>query len=668
MHIEELMAKLIAATDGNKIKILHFSSQAAGLTDAQKALFPTAEEIIWPLAPGVLTKDQTCDVVVLFSEGDWPDGFTTRALFDMGACSVHFCIPQSCIENFGLLLQRVACSSVAVKSIASFESLGLSYVLELARLSSLSDGYISYAISEFSFLKPQNRQRKEQVALLSDEKTILTDEIKILIDDKAVLLKEKFQQKAALEQLSSELAAAQRKHDELVAIKEGLAKHVEKTQSLFSISEVQRDKLKVQCLEQIVELQSIKAEFANNTAKLVHSRFRNNLIKSSFSYRFGNIFALAAKSPKRLLLLPITIFAFLIDRVFNKLRIVLSKKKPKKKLQVSEEKLAITLASADTSPLESDFSFDPHTLTLAKYLSTNLPVADWTAVISSDWLQARLTGYGEFIQLQPNDWQAIFDTRLPERLLVDSLDLLEHSAWRSCLQGGAYGYPAKLNDLLRYCQSRGIETVLWHNAEPGGNRVVAEMASQFSKVYVADQQEYLYLRDTYNVASEKIEFLPLALDGRQCASVAELSKDHMPRIVVGGADDKYASLARDVYAEVLSKSGRNTDQDMVITNSDDLAVGDLCWVPSYPVASGYLSERFFDALESGCIPFNSSVSAASTLFNGCIPVASDRVSLTAMIETVLDAEVSIASQQKALCQHVLEQSNFNNCRKKLLTA
>jgi len=603
MLVDGLFAKLLAKNI-SQIRLVYFSEDSGRLTSSQVTQYPQVRECNWTREwCGLQGEHETAYVFSMPSSG-WPHEFNLEDVLTAQSHSVYLLVPANYIDNPGQLLFSVVTPNVVISSVSVFGSLSQDYVLEVRHVRSLGSRYISQIISELPFEKLQNSHRN--TLLLS--------------------------QRSELDRISSKNAA----------LSDELDKASSKNTAL-------RD-----------EISRLRSHSGQAKTEIVYHKERHRQLKSSFSYRFGNILARSSKSPRGIILLPFRIVDFFFTGVNKKLGIYISRYRAEQGDTSKNPFTAlreILTGKAKSAPAKK--VIDKNSLQLANYLSNDELEDKWTAVISSNWLFERIKEYPSVHNIHPNTWPAMFEERLPARLVVDSLDMLKNSPWLLNLEGNAYGYPGKLVELLEYCSSHGVETVLWHSAPPETNRIVAEISSLFSKVLIADLDEMKYLKDTYGIAEEILCYFTLGVDKKRMTPHEERCNDQLPRVVIPEtvADPEVEAL-RAAYRTFPASAGH----DGIVTGTlKEATFGDFVMIPWYPKTKGYLPVEFFLAIEKGCIPFTTSMSTVNVDFAELVPVIASPDSLREAFRPLQEETITLSDWVMALRKRALD--NFDLSRR-----
>ena len=607
MLIDGLFAKLLAKNI-SQIRLVYFSEDSGRLTSSQVTQFPQVRECNWTGEWSGLQGEHETAYVFSMPSGGWPHEFNLEDVLTAQSHSVYLLVPEKYIDNPGQLLFRVVTPNVVISSLSVFGSLSQDYVLEVRHVRSIGSRYLSQIISELPFEKLQNSHRN--TLLLS--------------------------QQSELDKISSKNAALSDELDKISSKNAALSDELDKVSSN----------------------NAALSDQANT--EIVYHKERHRQLKSSFSYRFGNIIARSVKSPSGIILLPFRITTFFFTGVKKKLGIYISRYRAAQEHTSKNPFTAlreILTGKARSAPAKK--VIDKNSLQLANYLRNDKLEDKWTAVISSNWLFERIKEYPGVHSLHPNTWAAMFEERLPARLVVDSLDMLKNSPWLLNLEGGAYGYPGKLVELLEYCSSHGVETVLWHSAPPDTNRIVAEICSLFSKILIADLDEMKYLKDTYGIAEEILCYFTLGVDEKKMTPNEERCNDQLPRVVIPEtvADPEVEAL-RAAYRTSPASAGH----DGIVTGEiKEATFGDFVMIPWYPKAKGYLPVEFFLAIEKGCIPFTTSMSTVNVDFAELVPVITSPDSLSEAFRPLQEETITLSDWVMALRERALD--NFDLSRR-----
>jgi len=268
MLVDGLFAKLLAKNI-SQIRLVYFSEDSGRLTSSQVTQYPQVRECNWTGEWRGLQGEHETAYVFSMPSGGWPHEFNLEDVLTPQSHSVYLLVPAKYIDNPGQLLFRVVTPNVIISSVSVFGSLSQDYVLEVRHIRSLGGRYISQIISELPFEKLQNSHRN---ALLLSQRSEL-DKISI----KNAALSEE------LDKVSSKNAA---------------------------LSD---------------EISHLRSQSSQANTEIVYHKERQQLLKSSFSYQFGNIIARSAKSPGGMILLPFRVVAFFLAGLKKKLGIYFSK-------------------------------------------------------------------------------------------------------------------------------------------------------------------------------------------------------------------------------------------------------------------------------------------------------------------------------------------------------
>ena len=613
MLIDGLFAKLLAKNISH-IRLVYFSENSERLNPSQVAQWPQVKESNWTRELIGLQGEHETAYVFSMPSGGWPHKFNLEDVLTPQSLSAYLLVPEKYIDNPGQLLFRVVTPNVVISSVSVFGSLSQDYALEVRHVRSLGSHHIAQIISELPFEKLLNSHRNALLLSQSSE-----------LDKKRSELDKK---RSELDKISSKNAALS---DEL--------------DKVSSKNAALRD--------DILRLHS-QSDQANT--EIIYHKERHRQLKSSFSYSFGNIIARSVKSPSGIILLPFRITTFFFTGVKKKLGIYISRYRAAQEHTSKNPFTAlreILTGKSKSGPAKK--AIDKNSLQLANYLRNEELEDKWTALISSNWLFERIKEYPSVHNIHPNTWPAMFEERLPARLVVDSLDMLKNSPWLLNLEGSAYGYPGNIVELLDYCSSHGVETVLWHSAPPDTNRIVAEISSLFSKLLIADLDEMKYLKDTYGIAEEILCYFTLGVDKRRMTPHDERYNDQLPRVVIPETvTDLEVEELRTAYKAFPASAG----YDGIITGEiKEATFGDFVMIPWYPKTKGYLPVEFFLAIEKGCIPFTTSMSTVNVTFAEFVPVIANPDSLREAFRPLQEDTITLSDWVMALREQVLE--NFD---------
>lgn len=240
--------------------------------------------------------------------------------------------------------------------------------------------------------------------------------------------------------------------------------------------------------EQLAELKKenkrLRSLWDNAKEETAYYKKRNQITMSSFSFRFGNLFVEASKSPKKFFLFPCSITKFLFNRAYKKILAEQGKANAfGEQLHRKNTHKIVDEKNGELRSLIKKIS-DKDADKLGEYLVDFNPTDDWMAVVGSDGenLPVDLQVSKDIKQIYPNTWFLLFKKELPNRIIIDHDVMAQGGKWGSCLEGGAYGYPYHLVELLSFCSSHSIRVVLWK--EYGGQNVMSSDLLYFvSEVY-----------------------------------------------------------------------------------------------------------------------------------------------------------------------------------------
>lgn len=214
---------------------------------------------------------------------------------------------------------------------------------------------------------------------------------------------------------------------------------------------------------------------------------RAKALRRSYSYRLGNLFARAARSPHEALLLPLRVMRLLVSGYIQ-----LQRRKHRGKPVVSPRPVEIASGLPDESKIAEAIAMDTAVVTkrvtplrpwpvtdatLAMLLQGELPAATELPgpVIAAPLLASLLK---PALTLHPNTWHPLLATLRRGAVVVDTHGYLEDTPWRGSLGGATLGYPGHLAALLAYCSGEGWATaMLLSDAAPGA---IADTLSLFS--------------------------------------------------------------------------------------------------------------------------------------------------------------------------------------------
>ncbi|MBD3896230.1 hypothetical protein IEI94_10250 [Halomonas sp. ML-15] len=246
--------------------------------------------------------------------------------------------------------------------------------------------------------------------------------------------------------------------------------------------------------KEVIELkkknETLKSLWNGAQQEIGYYKENNRAIKASFSYRFGNLFAESVKSPRKLVFLPISMVEFLASGVWKK--IVFHYKKSRATNSIGKEKYKKTegFKNYEDGALRALINkvSDEDMNKLASYLISFEPTGYWVALVSEGEVSPpkALQLSGDTQQVHPNTWFSLFKNSPPYRVVIDHEAVARGGKWASCIEGGAYGYPYHLVEMLSYCSSHSIDIVLWKRSE-GQSSLVSDFSSFISKVYVSDE-------------------------------------------------------------------------------------------------------------------------------------------------------------------------------------
>ena len=493
--------------------------------------------------------------------------------------SIYILFSDENLNNLGQIIASIVSPNIVIKSVSKFESLSQNYAVEIKNIQSLGDYYISQSISELPFEKLSNHHRSSLISSLLNESEILR----------------------------SQLEMSEEKLDQLESSHRS---------NIKGIQELLKNK---------------ELELKNKKQEVSYSKERYNQMKSSFSYKFGNLIARSLKTPKGILLLPLKLSKFLFDSVKRKIKDNYKKKNELNSFLVHDSSIQVPV-------------IDQNFLKLASYLSEGEVKQGWNAVITSNWLEARLENIAKVHTVLPNTWPEMFGITPPSRLVIDSLDMLENSSWLLSLEGSAFGYPNKLIQLLNYCSSHGIETIFWHSASPDRNRLASEICTLFSKVYISDIDELIYLKDIYGIDEQKIHYLPLGVDGSKFKLIDDDFDFRILRIVILDSEVSVFDInkIRTIYQSFMASIDVMADAKtcVIIGTLEDAEAGDLVMIPSYPKTKKYIPVEAFKVIEKACIPFTLKDSIVNDYFPDLIPILEDETSFIETLRVLVNEKTS----------------------------
>lgn len=419
MTLDKLFGKL--SCEYCEILIIYSDGDENKLTEAQKDTFPKLSEIkdfnsirefressaYIMLAPRVLSKK--------FKEN-------VRGFFERGGKNLYLLIGN--LEDTFLKANEFVSyrpDGTVIRKLFEMQGLGRSHCIQISCRDDLGDGYLERAASEFLLTK------------------LVSENLEIKIDCLESMLAKKNQENKRLVNKVN-LLNAERKEAEYRLVSEAKKERGEQAK-------------KIEKLEKTIS--QLSSEKEGLRSESLYHKEKYKATRGSLSFKFGNIFVNAAKSPKALLLLPYTLTIFFIDNAKKKINFELFKKVNNQPTVSGHRNVIEGKAdhSSHTEILPTRIGSQDRNI-LADYLFDTSPKSRWVGVIG-EADDIRQESNCEVVALHPNSWEKKVNANQPEKIIINQGGM-ESGPWSSCKDGLAFSYPYHLLELLKYCKSKAI--------------------------------------------------------------------------------------------------------------------------------------------------------------------------------------------------------------------
>lgn len=261
---------------------------------------------------------------------------------------------------------------------------------------------------------------------------------------------------------------------------------------------------------------SLRRKLINADLEIKYLKESNNQLRSSFSFKFGKLFAEGARSPTAALLIPVNVVKFIVSRVFKKLKLKIRKRLSGKKLNGRQKgnrcKIKAWFSSEESNEIKKNTlpfcaqrnltSADQELL--VTYLGIQIPKKPWAGFVGSKEMYNKANYEGDLKFLFPNTWRHQVEGFAPQEVIIES-SLLEYpgGAWAHAFGGCAYGYPSHLFELINLSKEHNIPTILYDITSLSSVRVLSDVIPFCDQVVVRESAKYRYLIDNEIVSRQR---------------------------------------------------------------------------------------------------------------------------------------------------------------------
>ncbi|UYG01951.1 hypothetical protein OCT51_12120 [Halomonas sp. LR3S48] len=452
MILEDLLSRLTVAY--GEIKFIYFVEDQARLSNAHLELYDNLNELHWD---EITKENEPANAIYILSipHGRWPNFLEIKKFLSGRRKKVYLLCSKDLFNRSNEIILNSSVPGHFIERVVPFHSLSQDYCIEVSRSDSVGTGYLERAASEGLIERNIRKQLREEILLVKAELIRANLERDTLATERKKLAEEQNRMEAELARLTAE---ANKSKD-------------------------------------------LQALLTNTEAELTYHRDRSRSIKATASYQFGNLFVEAARSPKKLLLLPYTVTRFISVGLVKKIKTQRNRKRNISKIEhVNKEKKSLYELVKRTADSDEE--------KLAAYLTGIEPGKDWVGIIGSSWFSSQFAA-DEIIQLHPNTWLSLFKKEAPSKILIETSFMdTGGGSWASCLEGGAYGYPYHLIELLSFCRENAIPTTLWHTSESGDGSLALDIFPFLDKILVTSEKDKQRFKELCGGCEHRIEILP----------------------------------------------------------------------------------------------------------------------------------------------------------------
>lgn len=453
MTIEKLLKGLSRTFKG--IVLIYFDDYQERLTEAQKNTFPIVVEKDISSFTERLSEDSAYIIVEPKERVKSLEGIV-KDFFSRGCKDVFLLVGDSTLPHLKtneLMLSRP--SGATIKRLFPVQCLGKSYCVQMASTRYLDESYLERVASEYLFLKLTNKNLQNQKKSLEHKVSEFQGESKKIKENLETLQQEKNSLEVNAKRdadkkikfLDTEIENLSKEVERLNKEVESSGKEVERLDKEVRVSSKEVERLNK-------EVAVLGSEKAGLQAEMLYYKEKYKSTKSSLSFRFGNIFVNAGKSPKALLFLPFTLFVFFVKSIKKAVGYRLIKKERKHRTSSfeSEEKENLTYVN---KILPTRVEAENRKM-LSDYLVNSIPTGSWVGIVGERCIKDEKTS-DKIIELHPNSWEKLISSNCPDRVIINQAGM-DTGPWSSNKDGLAFSYPYHLIELLKHCQSKKIPT------------------------------------------------------------------------------------------------------------------------------------------------------------------------------------------------------------------
>ncbi|GAA3931717.1 hypothetical protein GCM10022229_26550 [Luteimonas lutimaris] len=408
------------------------------------------------------------------------------------------------------------------------------------------------------------------------------------------------------------------------------------------------------------------------------------VLRNSFSFRLGSLLLGAARSPKRMLMLPHDGFALLREawpRISNRLR-----RGARQTPSDSQPDLGpdVALAGKDADWMtESVIVAEPIQrlspgTEAAPLLPDNLATLRIATVMDEFSFNA-FSHCGDLLQIGAEDWRREIEEFEPNLLLVES-------AWKGRDESWArkvYPLSREMVDMVAWCRERRIPTVFWNKEDPVHLSVFMRTARQFDFVFTTD----IDCVRAYKAAlgHEQVYWLPFACQPAEHNPIEEYQrKDGF--CFAGSFYAKYPERQRD-FATIIDSMSRLRPVDIYDRNAgkddpalafpdvyDPMIQGSLPYTQISLAYKGYryginintvkqsqsmFARRAFDLLASNTVTVSNFSRGLRMLLGDLVIASDDGTQLAARVRPLLGDDSTyrrfrLAGLRKVMSEHTYQ--------------